>query len=275
MKTTSSDLKKRAKLTLLGNYGTAVGAMLIVDVFLIVICMVFIGVSMAGTFSIIGGAGYIRSSMTRSLVMMLVIYFIAILLIYLVMAGIRRMFYHMSTGRPFALGDMLFAFTHRPQRFLGLYFINMAFGMAAGIPYFVVSFSARITGYIPILMALQFLMYLLQLIGIVVYSLYFKMAGYLLVEDPERTVISCLRESAALMKGNKGRLFYLDLSFIGIYLLGAGSFGIGFLWILPYMETTMIHFYLDINAGRRQEEACYDQEPFYDGSSGFYENVTE
>ena len=69
-------------------------------------------------------------------------------------------------------------------------------------------------------MALQFLMYLLQLIGIVVYSLYFKMAGYLLVEDPERTVISCLRESAALMKGNKGRLFYLDLSFIGMYLLG-------------------------------------------------------
>ena len=83
MKTTSSDLKKRAKLTLSGNYGTAVGAMLIVDVFLIVICMVFIGVSMAGTFSIIGGAGYIRSSMTRSLVMMLVIYFIAILLIIL------------------------------------------------------------------------------------------------------------------------------------------------------------------------------------------------
>lgn len=276
MKTTSTELKKRAKLTLSGNYGTAVGAMLIVDVFLFVFIMIFIGVSTVGTLSLIGEPGYIRSGMMRSLAIMLVIYLIAILLVYLVMGGIRRMFYNMIMGQPFSLGDMLFAFTHRPQRFLGIYLMNLAFNLVMGIPYFVVSFFARITGHIPVLVVLQFLMYLLQITGVVVYALYFNLTGYLLMEDPERKVISCFRESAALMKGNKGRLFYLALSLIGMYLLGIGSFGIGFLWILPYMETTMIHFYLDISAGQRQEEVYDYEEPVYGSScDGLYENVTE
>lgn len=277
MKTTSTELKKRAKLTLSGNYGTAVGAMLIVYVLLIVVIMIFIGISAVSTLSWIGESGFNRGGWIRSLAIEMVIYFIAILLVYLIMVGIRRMFYHMCTGQPYSLGDMLFAFTHRPQRFLGVYFINLVFGMIIGIPYFVVSVSARITGYIPILAALQFLMYLLQIVGIVVYSLHFKMAVYLLMEDPERTVISCFRESAALMKGNKGRLFYLGISLIGMYLLGFGSFGIGFLWILPYIETTMIHFYLDMSDGPRREEAYDYEEPVYDGRScdGLYGNVPE
>lgn len=277
MKITASELKKRAKNTLSGSYGTAVGAMLIVAVFLVIMVMVYIGASAVISITQIGEAGYIRSGFMRSLVIMLVCYLLVILLINLALVGIRRMLYNMSTGRPFALGDMLFAFIHRPHRFLGIYIINMAAGLIIGIPYFVVSVTARLTDYIPILMALQFLMYLVQIIGIVVYGLYFKMAGYLLMEDPERKVISCFRKSAALMKGNKGRLFYLELSFIGMYLLAMGSFGIGLLWIFPYVETTMIHFYLDISAGRRQEDACCYEEPIYDGSScnGFYENVTE
>lgn len=277
MKTTAAELKKRAKVTLSGSYGTAVGAMLIVAVFLIIMVMLYIGVSAFISISQIGEAGYIRSGFMRSLVLMLVCYLLVVLLSSLALVGIRRMLYNMSIGRLFSLGDMLFAFIHRPHRFLGIYFINMAVGLIIGIPYFVVSVTARITDYIPILVALQFLMYLVQIIGIIVYGLYFKMAGYLLMEDPERKVISCFRESAALMKGNKGRLFYLELSFIGMYLLGLGSFGIGLLWILPYTETTMIHFYLDISAGRRQEDACCYEEPLYGGSgcNGFYENVTE
>ena len=37
------------------------------------------------------------------------------------------------------------------------------------------------------------------------------------------------------MRGKKGKFFYLQLSFIGIYLLGAIACGIGLLWVIPYI----------------------------------------
>jgi uncharacterized membrane protein len=50
------------------------------------------------------------------------------------------------------------------------------------------------------------------------------------------------------MKGNKWRYFLLALSFLGWILLGILSLGIGFFWIIPYIETTTAAFYYDIKA---------------------------
>jgi len=67
-------------------------------------------------------------------------------------------------------------------------------------------------------------------------------------------------ESARLMKGNKGRIFYIILSFIGWMCLGMLSFGSGLLWVIPYMQQTLIQFYLDVKGeldGGQQEEEKY------------------
>ena len=48
------------------------------------------------------------------------------------------------------------------------------------------------------------------------------------------------------MEGNKLRLLYLRLSFLGFYLLAVLSCGIGLLWLMPYMQQTMVSFYLDV-----------------------------
>ena len=57
-----------------------------------------------------------------------------------------------------------------------------------------------------------------------------------------------LLRSQELMKGNKWRYFLLALSFLGWILLGILSLGIGFFWIIPYIETTTAAFYYDIKA---------------------------
>ena len=57
---------------------------------------------------------------------------------------------------------------------------------------------------------------------------------------------STLKESVRIMRGKKGKLFYLQLSFMGIYLLGAIACGIGLLWVIPYMQVTMANFYRKI-----------------------------
>ena len=49
-----------------------------------------------------------------------------------------------------------------------------------------------------------------------------------------------------MMKGNKGKLFRLYLSFIGWYILSYFTFGILLLFAMPYIRMTLYQFYLSI-----------------------------
>lgn len=50
------------------------------------------------------------------------------------------------------------------------------------------------------------------------------------------------------MQGKRSKLFFLQLSFIGWAILAVFTFGIGYLWLLPYMQFATIAFY-DFVAG--------------------------
>ena len=99
------------------------------------------------------------------------------------------------------------------------------------------------------LLVLQFLgitlaALLLIVPGIVLYYRW-SMAQYLLADDPTRTTIQCLRESALMMHGNKWELFLLDLSFIGWAIAGILPI-IGYavrVWTTPYISTTKVLYY--------------------------------
>ena len=58
----------------------------------------------------------------------------------------------------------------------------------------------------------------------------------------------CITESRRIMSGNKMRLFLLDLSFIGWYIVGALCFGIGTLWVNAYHQMARANFYEDLCA---------------------------
>ena len=49
-----------------------------------------------------------------------------------------------------------------------------------------------------------------------------------------------------MMKGHKFDMFILHLSFIGWIFLSIFTFGIGLLWLLPYMMTAQAAFYQDV-----------------------------
>ncbi|KRN98956.1 DUF975 family protein [Companilactobacillus kimchiensis] len=55
-----------------------------------------------------------------------------------------------------------------------------------------------------------------------------------------------ITKSRQLMVGNKWRYFGLQLSFIGWWILGFITLGIGFIWIYPYYKLTMANFYRDL-----------------------------
>lgn len=97
------------------------------------------------------------------------------------------------------------------------------------------------------LMVLFILLWALLLIvpGIVA-ALSYSQVFYILAEDKTISAKDALKKSKVIMNGNKKKLFYLSLRFLGWFLLCLLTVGIGFLWLLPYMCTTMAKFYDDI-----------------------------
>ena len=91
-----------------------------------------------------------------------------------------------------------------------------------------------------------FLWSLLLIVPGIIKAYAYSMAFYIKNDNPTYDWKQCLDESQRMMTGNKGKLFLLDLSFIGWILLGALCCGIGTLWVSPYMEAARANFYEDI-----------------------------
>ena len=90
------------------------------------------------------------------------------------------------------------------------------------------------------------LLTLLLIIPGVIASMAFYLTPYILKDNPELSILDTLRLSRKMMHGHKMQLFCLQLSFIGWGLLNLLTLGIGTLWLLPYMTTTMAAFYQDL-----------------------------
>ena len=101
----------------------------------------------------------------------------------------------------------------------------------------------------------MFLMYLfialwslLLIIPGIVKSFSYAMTPYILEENPELSAGEAIDHSRAMMKGHKFDLFWLYLSFIGWAFLCIFTLGIGLLWLVPYMQTSVSAFYEDVKA---------------------------
>jgi uncharacterized membrane protein len=91
-----------------------------------------------------------------------------------------------------------------------------------------------------------FLWSLLFMIPGIVKAYSYSMIYYVKNDNPHFTWSMCLAESERLMKGKRLNLFFLDLSFIGWWLLVPITFGLAAFWIAPYMEQAHAQFYESI-----------------------------
>ncbi len=93
-----------------------------------------------------------------------------------------------------------------------------------------------------------FLWMLLFIVPGIIAAFRYAMAYYILIDNPQLTPMEAIEQSKKMMKGHKGKLFGLCFSFIGWALLACLTFGIGFLWLMPYMEVAQAKFYDDLKA---------------------------
>ena len=92
-----------------------------------------------------------------------------------------------------------------------------------------------------------FLWMLLLIVPGIIAAYSYRMVFYLLIDNPEIGVSEALRKSKEMMYGYKSKLFCLDLSFIGWWFLCILTFGIGILWLSPYMLTSQTIFYEELH----------------------------
>ena len=99
-----------------------------------------------------------------------------------------------------------------------------------------------------------FLWSLLLIIPGIIKTFSYSMASFILADNPELTAREALEESKRIMEGHKFDLFVLQLSFFWWYLLGAITFGIAYVYVVPYFEATMTNFYNEIKDKKIEAE---------------------
>jgi uncharacterized membrane protein len=111
-----------------------------------------------------------------------------------------------------------------------------------------------------------FLAYIIRLVYIILWSLLlivpgivaalgYSMTFFILADNPGAEGLDALAMSRQMMQGRRWKLFCLGCRFIGWSLLGVLSLGIGFVWIVPYFQTSLTLFYEDLKGGHGSRAA--------------------
>lgn len=99
-----------------------------------------------------------------------------------------------------------------------------------------------------------FVAYLLMIIFILLWSILFIIPGviacfsysltfFIIADEPKIDGFDALKLSKKMMNGNKMNLFFLGCRFSGWFFVGMITFGIGFIWVFPYMMASIAKFY--------------------------------
>ena len=89
---------------------------------------------------------------------------------------------------------------------------------------------------------------LLFIIPGIIKSLSYAMTPYILRDHPEMKNNAAIELSMDMMEGHKADLFWLQLTFIGWWILCIFTLGIGFFWLTPYISSTNANFYEEVKA---------------------------
>jgi uncharacterized membrane protein len=153
------------------------------------------------------------------------------------------------------VGVVMFAFAIRV--FLGnplevggrRYFIKTAEGQDNHLCF---TFAFGSGHYMKIVLAMllrgvqNFLWYLLFIIPGIVKSYEYRMVPYILAENPHIGAQEAILASRRMTDGSKFKMFLLDLSFLGWYILGILACFIGVLFLQPYIDMTMAELYVEL-----------------------------
>lgn len=256
---TYSQLKNSAKLRLAPFTGKLIG-----------VAAIYFGLTF-----VISEAAAVPVLFTESVALRALFYFLFTLLggtlTGMVDAGIQYLFLKLYCGRPVAVGDLFYPFTSQTKTCVGLSFVLSFINLLPVMPAYIFGtqssmameqiniealasdMDAAALSLPPDVMNLLTITLFCvtpALIIITMLGLLYSQAYYLMWDFPSCSVSELLKKSRLLMRGHKGRLFYIQVCFIPLIMLGGITCGIGMLWIFPFIYAVQTEFYLDLMTKR-------------------------
>ena len=235
MKRSLSFVKTYARTALSSRWGAPVLAVLL----LLLLSWLSSRLSSAIIFSNVNGfttlSGYIVA-------------FIFLLLLDILSAGLTAMGLTLLRGEKASAGEILSAFKNHPDRFLIAGLLKFLAAALYLLPLFLIFRASGLGSTLKLVLLLVW-----GIAGgllLIRFYLSWSFVRPLLLEDSSLSSLEAFRQSSAMTRGQLLRLFGFELSFLGWYLLGLLSLGLGFLWIIPYVATSRVALYLSVSEGR-------------------------
>ena len=238
------ELKNMAKDKLESKYG---GAILIIFISALISGMVRLSVNsvcsatMNSVYAMTGSEGAATA---------VSLFFDAVLLLANIILGVMNLgitlyFLNLACGQPALVRDLFYGFKTDSRRVLA---VSAAMVLCRTL---CLSPGQYLSQNFLAYREISWLLYALAAtaIGLCLYvpvSLGISLSFYLLLDFPQNSGRETLALCWRIMKGHRGRLFALELGFLPLMLLCILSFGIGFLWLEPYMQMTYTCFFLDL-----------------------------
>lgn len=230
MNMTCKELKRIARENLTHHYGIPMGALLVAGI---------IPLAIELPFSMVQGE---HPTLAQNIIFYIAEFLIA-LISYTLSAGVLYLHLNIARHKQYSLGMVFFPFRNRPDRFILAGLIELLIMLTGLIPVFagiaIINYMDSPTGWLlfGILALVSFIIEILLALNLV-------LMVFFVIDHPDMRLWDCLRNSIHTMKGHKGKLLYIYLSFIGLQIMNLFSFGIGTLWISPYQTQTVVNFYL-------------------------------
>ena len=238
------EFKNSAKDRLEGKYGGAILLLLISTVISWMVQLVISTVA-GSTMNSVYAITDSRDAVTAISFMFDALLLIANIILGVMNAGITLYYLNLACGQPLSLRDLFYGFKTDSRKILtvsaamticravclwpGQYLLQQYLGRQ-GLSWLFYSLAATVMGfciYIPFYLSIA-------------------MSFYLLFDFPQNSGKETLQLCWRIMKGQRKRLFCLELSFLPMMLLCILSLGIGFRWLEPYMQMTYTYFFLDL-----------------------------
>lgn len=249
---TPAGLRAAARSALLGHLGLCVGAVFLYSLIEFLLSGIVTGV--------------LSSSDMISFLLNIALSYLSAVFMGIFQTGLCLLFLKRIFGQEASLADLFWGFKESPDRIVKLQAALSAMQLAGLLPaqiYMSFFYQGNALSLLELMRMDQagFVRFVsvyggLSLLGTLVQfvvSLFFGLSYYVLLDMPDMTTGQILARSAQLMRGCKGKMFMLVLSFVPLYLIGFLSFGIANLWVMAYEHAAMAAFYRDrIESGQKR-----------------------
>ena len=215
----------------MGHYGSAIGFLIIY-----IICSMFTSLVLSAVFDGVSRLGIIGMCIST---------FITEGFLNMFKISLYKYFIELNHGSLSKTADVFFGFSCRVSKHLSCsFFFSMLYMIMVFVPTQIFDRITHSTGKHYLLYS--FIVYSVAYLVYMLIQIQFMPVYFIAIDFPDKSFGDCLLILIWLTSGYRRQLTRLMLSFIPIYILGILSFGIGLLWVIPYMYSSYASFYLNL-----------------------------